>query len=330
MNTEGKEAAVENLSQEAGSVRQVLLPKARSGKQHRKLVAAEPSAQAPCVLRDFPQHGGRPDQDLVSPGHAEKIVDQPEVHDVSRHHHPCALRAVLDPCTSEFIEGLGIQHVGQAVVLRQIAGRAAVDIFRLAVVGRARAVLLDVHKLDDRVKDASVRKLQRDRVGLDKIDLILKALGLLLMAAGPAGQGAGTVDALLLGIPDAVAAFVHADPSVVLKIQNAAFDRVHHAGQIVFPGHLLQKAPHLVHGVFAALPGRLPLLRRVMRRTLTLPAFLHVRLFRHFLYDPLCRCFLLKMCRCFCPFSWTRTSRRPFSQRDSPRPSPRCRARCRR
>ena len=80
--------------------------------------------------------------------------------------------------------------------------------------------------------------------------MILEVLRFLLAAAGPARDGAGAVDALLLRVPNAVAGFVHADPAVVPELQDAAFDRVHQTGEIILFGHVLEIGFHAFDGVF--------------------------------------------------------------------------------
>ena len=238
VDAEGKHAAAVGLCKLFGNLLQRLLTILALREQHGKLVAAQAPAKAPCLLGNLPQHVGRFDKHLVAPEDAEECVDQAEVHDVACNHHPGHLGSAFHHFSGELIKGVGIEHVRQAVVVRKIVDSPCADVLLLPVIGCGIAIGPDIHKLHDRVIGAPVPQLQLYRIGLDKVILILKMLGLLLMAAGPTCQGAGAVDAFLLRVPDPVAALVHRDLSVLTEIQDSAFDRVHHAGKFIFPGHL--------------------------------------------------------------------------------------------
>ena len=143
-------------------------------------------------------------------------------------------------------------------MLRVILHSPLVFVLGSSVVGSVGipASLLDADQFHHRVIGAAVRQLQPDRIGLNTIELIVEGFRLLLMASGPAGQGAGTVYALLVCVPDAVAAFFPADLPVAAELQDTAFDRIHHPGKIVHAGYVIQHHAHLFRRIFRSLDSR--------------------------------------------------------------------------
>ena len=61
------------------------------------------------------------------------------------------------------------------------------------------------------------------------------------MAAGFASQGTGAVDAFLFSIPYAIATLIHIDFSIILKLNDAALDRVYDTGKRIPFRHFLQE-----------------------------------------------------------------------------------------
>ena len=254
MDAEGVDAAAEGARELLGDGEQPLFAELLPGDEHRELVAAEPAAQAARRIGEFPEHGGGLHQHLVALEHAKKRVDEPIVHDVAGHHHPARFRACLDHLARELVKRIGVEDIGENVMMGAVVGGARADVLGLPVVALGGfSGLADVHEFDHGLIVAAACELERHGLGLNEIVAVLEVLGLFLRAARPAGDRARAVQTLLTGVPDAVAALRDGDPSVILQAKDAALDRIDHACKIVFAGHLLEKGFHLADRVFLRL-----------------------------------------------------------------------------
>ena len=286
MDAERVEPAVEKLRQFPGRLFQPVLTEYDSGEQHGKLVSSDPSAKSSRSLRNFTKHRRSFDKDFIAFHITEQGVDQAEVHNIARNHHPRKSRALPDHFTRLLIECIRIQHIGHAVMVRHIMGRPGSDVLRRPVIGRLRAFGINTDKLDNRFIGTSVIKPEYDRIRLDKEDLVVKVFRLLLMAACPARCGARTVNALLFRIPYPIASLVPFDPPVFPEIQYPALDRIDYAGKIILSGHVLKEFPHFPDGIFLSV-RHLPQRRRVHRLDIRalLPSFDHIHLLIRSVYE---------------------------------------------
>ena len=270
MDGEGIEPAAEfrlQLQRRPGQLR--LLIRLLRDEQH-ELIPAETPAKAVGLKRDALELDGVAHQHLIAPLGAEEGVDQAEVHDVAGDHDPGQIRVFADHLPGKLVKRVGIEHLGQAVVLRLIQGGPVVFVLRRPVVGGPGVcvLLLDADQLHNRVIGPAVRQPQPHGIGLDVIELIVEVLRLLMVAARPAGLGAGAVDAFLVRVPDPVAALLPADRPVLADIQDAALDGIDHTGKIVHAGNVVQEGPHLLGGILRRLDLGLRVLRRLPVRRL--------------------------------------------------------------
>ena len=90
--------------------------------------------------------------------------------------------------------------------------------------------------------------------------LIIKSLFFLLMASGPAGEGACTVYALLVRVPDSIAAVFPADLPILAEFQDAAFNRIDNPYKVIHAGYMVQEGLHLLRCI---LRGRYPRIIRM-------------------------------------------------------------------
>ena len=276
MDTKRVNAAVEGFGQYLSGMQEVLFPEGLPRKQQRELIAAKASAEAAGPIRDPFQHGGGLDEDLIALQDAEQRVDQMEMQDIAGDHDPFHLRAVHDQLARELIEGVGVQRVRKAVMLGEVARGSAAVVLGLPVVGGGRTLMPDLHQLHNGAVQASVREPECDRIRFDMEDAVLEMLVLFLVDAGPAGLRAGAVGAFLIRVPNAVAAFVQADLSILLKLQDAALDGIDHPREVILPGHLRQIGAHLIDRILAV-PGllRLRLLRHLRELLLVALRLVH-------------------------------------------------------
>ena len=124
------------------------------------------------------------------------------------------------------------------------------DVLLFPVVCGMSFVIADTDEFHNRVENTAVIEPQGNRVGLDMVELVLKVFVLGVGMPGSAGKGTRAVDASPAGVPDPVTAFVQADLSVFIQIENPAFNGIHHPGKRIFPREPVEVTADFLNGIF--------------------------------------------------------------------------------